>query len=283
MKCLYAFNRMIPVLCIVFSYFVFAQLPETMSYQGVLYDNTNKPVMNQTVEIHFSIWNDSVSTDLVNRLWDALMNVTTNKNGVFDTIFDLSTADDLEFNEQYWLEIHITSRNNPFPRIQLTASPYSLNARQVRGINKIPARGDVSIGTAHSPANFEVHGTISGNAFHFPGGSEGQVLTSDGEGNAVWAEASVDPAPNSVTSTEITDGCITSADIGANAVTKKQIATDAVGSDEIAAGSVGTDELAMNAVTTTQIVNGSITSADIGYEMLRSKFDAICQNMGYVG
>ena len=115
-------------LCTVLSLIVLvnAQVPQTMSYQGVLTDDQDKPLRNQNVDIRFSIWDaESGGTEG----WNETITVITDNNGIFNVIMGLTTPINVDFDQKSWLEIKITTES-PFPRIELAPSPYSLNARQ---------------------------------------------------------------------------------------------------------------------------------------------------------
>ncbi|MDC6354645.1 MULTISPECIES: beta strand repeat-containing protein [unclassified Robiginitalea] len=116
-------------------------------------------------------------------------------------------------------------------------------------------------------------------------GAAGEVLTTDGSGDVVWAapaagavgtDATIDGdgtvgnelslADNAVTSTKIADGAIIGGALGAiadNSITASDLAPDSVDSSELRADSVGESELGSDAVTTIKIQNEAVTPAKI--------------------
>ena len=101
-----------------------AQIPNTISYQGILTDNKDNPVPNGNVSLTFRLYNASEGGDT---LWQEIQNVMITK-GIFNVILGSVTPLDLPFNKQYWLGITVGSETEMSPRTALTASPYSLGS-----------------------------------------------------------------------------------------------------------------------------------------------------------
>jgi trimeric autotransporter adhesin len=101
-----------------------AQIPQTMSYQGVLTGTNGSPVPDGTVPLEFRLYNTPAGGDT---LWQETQNVSVSK-GIFNVILGSKTPLNLPFDEQYWLGITVANGTELNPRIALTASPYSLNS-----------------------------------------------------------------------------------------------------------------------------------------------------------
>jgi hypothetical protein len=111
-------------LAIVIPHYILAQIPQTMSYQGVLTGADSNPVPDGTISLTFKLYNVVENGDM---LWQETQDVTVT-NGIFNTILGSVTPLNLPFDEQYWLGITIGSDAELTPRTALTASPYSLNS-----------------------------------------------------------------------------------------------------------------------------------------------------------
>ena len=122
--------------------FSLAQVPQTMSYQGMLTDSEGQMVSDGTYRIAFRIYDQENEGNL---LWEESQYVKV-INGVFDVVLGEINPLNISFNQSYWLGVTISTGDELTPRIELTASPYSLNARQVKGTNIIPSNGSVGIG-----------------------------------------------------------------------------------------------------------------------------------------
>src|SRR3989304_3598666 len=120
-------KHIIPIilfLIIGISQFTSAQIPQTMSYQGVLTGIDGSPVPDGTASLTFRLYNSSENGDT---LWQETQSVQVT-NGIFNVILGNKTPLNLPFDEQYWLGVTINSGTELIPRVALTASPYSLNS-----------------------------------------------------------------------------------------------------------------------------------------------------------
>ncbi len=103
---------------------VSAQIPRTMSYQGVLTQSNGTAVPEGNYGLTFRLY--SADSGAV-ALWTETQNVAVVK-GIFNVILGTTNPITLPFDRQYWLGITIGSGSELTPRIQLTSSPYSMHA-----------------------------------------------------------------------------------------------------------------------------------------------------------
>jgi trimeric autotransporter adhesin len=101
-----------------------AQIPHTISYQGILTDNKGNPVPDGNVSLIFRLYDASEGGDT---LWQERQQVAVSK-GIFNVVLGSVETLSLPFDQQYWLGITTDGNEELTPRIALTASPYSLNS-----------------------------------------------------------------------------------------------------------------------------------------------------------
>ncbi len=163
---------------------IFSQVPSTISYQGILTDAGGTVVSDGSYTLTFGLyeaptggtpfWQEQHTVDVI--------------NGLFNIILGSDAPLDPPFQSQYWLGIKIGSDPELMPRIQLTASPYSLNARSVvGGTNVFPSEGNVGIGVPEPQQKLHVAGIsrfdVSSNAhvdISTPGGWPGLITIAPG-------------------------------------------------------------------------------------------------------
>ena len=102
-----------------------AQVPKTLSYQGILTDSNGNVVADGNYDLIFSIYDDStgVSAD-----WTETHNNLAVTNGLFGVVLGVTTTLDLDFSEQYWLGIKVGTDPEIPERIRLTSSAYTFRA-----------------------------------------------------------------------------------------------------------------------------------------------------------
>ena len=106
-------------------------IPETISYQGVLTDASGTPVADGSYSLTISIYDTETG---VAALWSETHSPVTVKSGIFSVILGAGTPPvplALPFDQQYWLGVRIGTGPELIPRIRFTSSAYSLNARTV--------------------------------------------------------------------------------------------------------------------------------------------------------
>jgi hypothetical protein len=103
-----------------------AQVPRTLTYQGVLTDTAGTPVPNGTYSLTFRLYQTSTGGS---PLWQETKNLSVER-GVFSTTLGEITPLSLPFDRQYWLSIQIANNPELSPRIALTSSAYSLHTQR---------------------------------------------------------------------------------------------------------------------------------------------------------
>ncbi len=111
---------------IVISNQIFAQVPRTISYQGLLTDTSGVPKANGNYSLTFRLYNVSSGGTA---LWEESKSVQT-KKGVFSVLLGESTQfpNSLDFNQQYWLGVQLGANSEMTPRTKLASVPYSINS-----------------------------------------------------------------------------------------------------------------------------------------------------------
>lgn len=236
-----------------------AQVPERMSYQGMLTGPGGGPVEDGTYEMHFKLYNGSNPTTA---LWSETQTVSV-VQGLFNAILGSVTPLSLPFDEQYYLGIAVADGAELTPRVALTSSAYSLRARSVddgqvvQSINQL--RDDVSIEAGDNIQIAQVGNAIriSAEIPDDPGITQitaGQGLTGGGS--------------EGVVTLAVGNAGINSAMIASGAVTTTRIANNAVTTAKLADGAVGSAQLADNAVTTAKLANNSVNGDKVASNTL---------------
>jgi hypothetical protein len=113
-----------------------AQIPRTLSYQGVLTNDAGVAVPDGDYNLTFHIYDAAAGGSA---LWTEAKVVTVIK-GTFNAILGASVAIDLPFDKPYWLGIQVEGNPELAPRTELAAAPYALNVadgKAVRSLNSL--------------------------------------------------------------------------------------------------------------------------------------------------
>jgi hypothetical protein len=101
--------------------FAWGQIPPTISYQGVLTDTDG------AYSLTFNLYNAVADGP---SLWSETQAVII-EQGIFNVVLGMVRPLTLAFDQPYWLGVTVGDGAELTPRIQLTASPYSLNTRAI--------------------------------------------------------------------------------------------------------------------------------------------------------
>lgn len=104
-----------------------AQVPQTLSYQGILTNTDGTIVPDNNYYLTFVLYEAKSDGSA---LWTESQSVAI-ENGIFNVILGKVNPIDLSFDQQYWLGITIGTGSELSPRIELTSSAYSLTAQSV--------------------------------------------------------------------------------------------------------------------------------------------------------
>ncbi|MEK9138053.1 MAG: hypothetical protein AAB393_13080, partial [Bacteroidota bacterium] len=166
-------KRLIATVTLIVSFIIqlSAQIPRTLSYQGILSDTSGNPKPDGTYGITFRIYNVPSGGSA---LWSETKSLPV-KRGLFATVLGNQTAfpASLAFDRQYWLSIQPAGDPELSPRIQLTAVGYSLNS----------ARADTALYARTAPGSAiadsaRIAGTVPNNSITSLKIAPGQVVKS---------------------------------------------------------------------------------------------------------
>ncbi len=100
-----------------------AQIPRTLSYQGVLSDSLGSPKPDGAYSFTFQLYQTSTGG---NDIWSEQKTLTV-KHGLFSTALgDQVPFDTVAFDKPYWLGVTVGTDQELSPRISLTSVAYSL-------------------------------------------------------------------------------------------------------------------------------------------------------------
>jgi len=145
-----------------------AEIPQTMSYQGVLEDQAGQPVPDGNYQVTFKIYTvPSGGT----ALWSEAQTVAV-ADGIFSTLLGGSQPLSLGFDVPYWLGVRLGSDPEFTPRVALAAAPYALRAQvaevgedadwAISGNNIYRLSGMVGIGTSAPQKRLHISEQSSG-------------------------------------------------------------------------------------------------------------------------
>jgi hypothetical protein len=103
-----------------------AQIPRTLSYQGVLTDNAGKPRPDGSYSFTFRLYTSPTGGTAI---WSESKSLSV-KNGLFSTALGDKTpfSAAVKFDRQYWLSIQVGNEPELSPRMALTSVGYSFSS-----------------------------------------------------------------------------------------------------------------------------------------------------------
>ncbi len=173
-----------------------ADVPHTITYQGVVTEDDGVPVPDRLYDFTFEIHEQATGGTLV---WTEAQLVLV-EDGIFNAILGAVVPLDLPFDVPYWLSVAMSGGPAFEPRVELTAVPYAVRAEyadfaedddwSVAGDDVYHLTGNVGIGTDAPTRKLDVVGTARMTGFELPtGAADGHILTSDADGVATWNPA----------------------------------------------------------------------------------------------
>ena len=173
--------------CLIFiPTWVTAQIPRTLSYQGILTDSTTGDGRNGQFSFSFRLY-DTASGGT--KLWEETKTLTVT-NGLLSTLLGDTEpfGATVRFDKQYWMSIQVENEAELSPRIPLTSVGYSFRSLradtanvsvasladttwQTNGSDIYRLNGKVGIGTMSPAKNVEIVGSSN----------PGLLITSTGE------------------------------------------------------------------------------------------------------
>ena len=130
---------------LLISTLAYAQLPQTISYQGLLTASNGAPIADGNYDITFNLYTAPTGGS---PLWTELHSSEPVKSGTFSVILGSTTSlSDVNFNHQLYIAVTKGSDPEFSPRAGLTGAPFSLGPWAINGKNVSFSSGNVSIGT----------------------------------------------------------------------------------------------------------------------------------------
>ena len=143
---------------------VFAQVPDIISYQGILKNTDGSLVSDGTYSITFKIYESETGST---EIWSEIQSVSISDGLVNVNLGDVAALN-ISFDTQYWLGITIAGGTELSPRTKLTSVPYSLNAKNISDSTVTTAKiADEAVTTA----KISTSGASSGQALIYDGSS----------------------------------------------------------------------------------------------------------------
>ena len=106
------------------------QIPNKISYQGLLTNTALKPLADGDYNIEFRMYSDENSNQI---LWNEKQRLTL-QNGVFNAVLGDVNPITLKFDQNYWLGIKLENETEMTPRIPMVSVPYSFYAGLSEGL-----------------------------------------------------------------------------------------------------------------------------------------------------
>ncbi len=165
---------------------LYGDVPNTISYQGILATSTGDLVPDGNYDLQFKLYDAETGGSV---LWQELHSNVPVVEGRFHVILGTITSlTSVPFDATYWLGIMVEPPSTELPRIQLTSSAYSLNARSVQDDAVTSAKIQNNAVTSAKIQN----GTIQFDDIGQNGAATDQVMMWNG---SAWGASDCLPSP----------------------------------------------------------------------------------------
>ena len=252
-----------------------AQIPRTISYQGILADSQGNLLPDGVHAITIRFYSTiSGGGPLYTETHSAVPVV----RGLFNLIIGSSTPipGTLAFDRAYFLGVSIDGGAELEPRTPITASPYAFYA-QTAGQASSLAEGATGVVTSLNDLQGRVTLKAGGSALITRSDDTITIYATGGSGasgvqgvqstsgaltvvNPVGPIADLGLADGAVTTSKLADSAVTTSKLANGAVTTPKLADRAVTTSKLANGAVTTPKLADSAVTASKLANGAVTT-----------------------
>ena len=237
-----------------------AQVPRTISYQGVLTDGGGNPISDGAHSLTVRIYDAPSGGALIHTETQTVVTA----RGIFSAIIGATAPipASLAFDRAYWLGLSVDGGVELAPLTALTSVPYALRSAVADALAPGATGVVTSIngqsgaltlqgagGTTISQAGGVVTITSTGG-----GGSSGIAGLQSPDGSLA-----IGAPTGPVASITIADGGVTAPKLAAGSVTNAAIADNAVLGAKIADNGVSETKIADNAVRTSKIMDGTVT------------------------
>ncbi len=263
---------------VIASVSVSAQVPRTISYQGILADSQGNFLPDGVHSITVRLYPTLTGGTPAFVETHAAIPVV---RGLFNTIIGSSTPipSTLAFDRAYFLGVSVDGGAELEPRTPITAAPYALYAETagkalaladgavgvVTSVNGIQGRVTLKAGGSALLSKTDDTITIYATGGSGSSGIQG-VQSSSGRltvQNPIGPVADIDIADGAVTAAKLADGAVTTGKIADGAVTGTKLADSSVTTTKIATGAVTTAKIADSSVTTAKLASGAVTSSKL--------------------
>lgn len=270
------------ILYVLSTSLVLAQVPGTLSYQGILVGTDGLPVADGAHTVTFNFYN--VATEGTPIFSRGEFTVTTYK-GLFtfligsgvpaeNTALSTNPADaDYIGNTQFYVSV-VADGIELNPRIQLSTVPYALHAQHAGSVSD-EAITSSKIATGAITSVKIADATIA--TADLADGSINSAKIADG------TIVAADLATGSVNSTKIVDGSIEADDLASNSVTSVKIADGTIAAADLASGSVTSVKIADGTIVDADIASGTITAAKLATITTAGKVSGNAITSGTIG